>query len=600
MRWTASIVWVGAAVVAAALSGPVRAEVPEFSPKVTDVAVFKDGHALVMTRGEATLEDGWCRTREVPVPMLGTFWGFVADDKARVDIVRAGFADDKETRPCLTLDEMIEANVGKQVTLVEQVGDNDPVDHEGTLLGILKHEAEDERTVSNRTPDRYDSRGRYISGRNVTETRVGKAEMLASFVMVQTHSGVDLVQRGNVRSISIRDKEPGKVCERKKEVREITMHVAGMDGKVGVGMVYVQRGIRWIPNYRVELLDGGKARLTLQATIINDIIDLENVHLRMVVGVPSFIMQDNMSPVALRESPLQLSSYFMPPDRSGDSQMAFLANSMMSQRAMQVREAPAGGGGPDIPGEGQMEDLYLYEQTDFSLKKDGRAVITLLEVTVPYEDVYAWDVPPFPPREMWHNMNQDQLRQMAASLTGAKAMHKLRLKNSGKTPWTTGPATIFKQGAILGQQLMTYTSINNEVDLPVTIATDLNTKKEELETGREPNALRIHDHSYTKIFFRGKLTVTNFKDYDVKVTVTRFAMGTITTASDDGKVVQVNALESAELMGSGGPGSWYDWSWRWWPDWWWRANSVSRATWELTLPKGKSATVEYDWHYYQY
>ncbi len=113
--------WLAAWGVAAALAaGAWAAEAPEFTPKVTDVTVFKDGHALVMARGSVELKEGWCRTREVPAPVLGTFWAFAGDADARVDFVKAGFVEASESLPCLSLEQMIQANKGKKATVVEQ------------------------------------------------------------------------------------------------------------------------------------------------------------------------------------------------------------------------------------------------------------------------------------------------------------------------------------------------------------------------------------------------------------------------------------------------------------------------------------------------
>lgn len=589
-----------ALVVVAAMVGPLSAEAPKFTPKVTHVTAFKDGHALVMARGKATLQDGWCRTTEVPAPLLGAFWGFVSDEKLRVDRISAELVETQESRPCLSLDEMIEANAGKDVVITEKLSGDPPatVQHAGKLLGILKHESKREEKGMAPGADQYDRYGNYRSNPSVAVTREVPAELEASFVMVQTADGVHLVQRGNIQSMAIGDKAPVTTTVKKEKQRTVSMHVAAEKGaapaEAEVGLVYVERGVRWIPDYRVELLENRQARLSLQATIINDLADLEDVELNLVVGVPSFIMAGEMSPMALRESGLWLSSYFSPPGRGGDGGSTYLSNAMMSQRAGPTRgETSAVGGGPDVPSEGQMEDLFLYSQPHFTLKKGGRAVVQLVQVTVPCEDVYTWDIPSVPPPEMWENVNRDELRQTIAALSGAKAMHKVRLTNTGSVPWTTGPAAVFKKGALLSQQLMTYTSLKNQVDLPVTIATDLNTKKEETETGREPNALTINRTNYAKVVLHGKITVTNFKNKAAKVYVRRLTLGKATAATAEGKIVQVNAIESDELLGEGGRAYW--WSW---PGWWFRANSVSRISWEVNVPAGESVTVEYDWYYY--
>src|SRR5512137_1906765 len=52
------------------LSASLWAEAPEYAPAVKEITVFKDGHALVRAEGETKLEDGWCRLKDVPAPLL--------------------------------------------------------------------------------------------------------------------------------------------------------------------------------------------------------------------------------------------------------------------------------------------------------------------------------------------------------------------------------------------------------------------------------------------------------------------------------------------------------------------------------------------------
>lgn len=570
-----------------------------FTPQITDLTVFKDGHVLVLSRGTATLEDGWCRTRAVPVPVLGTFWTFVGEKGARVDFVKAGFAETTEMRPCLSFDEIVRANVGRQAVIVEQPKDAPPITHKGTLRGILEHTAPREADVTRTRPARWDRFRGHIPAARTRETRLDEASSLSSFLMLETEAGLQLIQRAYVRSISLAGKDPVTVRAEKKKVREIALRVVSngkpLGGKHEIGMVYLQKGIRWIPNYHIELLDGGKAKLTLQGTVINDLADLENVHLRLVVGVPSFLMKDSLSPVALREVGLQLSSYFRPPDRGGVSRQTYvLSNAMMSQIAAPVTPREVrGGGGPDIPSEGQREDLFLYHREGVSLKKGERAVVHLLEITVPYEDIYAWDIPAIPPRDLWGHVGRDQQRRLARAYTGARAIHKIRLTNAGSTPWTTGPAAIFRGPTPLGQQLLTYTSVKNKVDVPITIATDLNTSKEEVEVRRQHNALKIGSTSYTKVTLKGKLTVTNFKAKAVRLVVKRQVVGAVASASNDGKIRRANPLEDA-VADLGGL-QWYSWGWPWW---YLSLNPFSEIVWEATVPKGKSVTFAYDYSYY--
>lgn len=580
--------------------GAAAAEAAEFSPRITDVTVFKDGHALVMAKGAARLENGWCRTRDVPSPLLGAFWTFAADEGAEVDFVKAGFVEAEESRPCLTFEEIIQANIGKKAVIVEHPKDADAVSYEGVLMALLEHAATREVESPKTIPAGNDRLGYYIPAHTVPEVKEEDAKSLASFVMLDTDDGVQLIKRENIRSICLAEESPVTEHKEKTEVREIAFHVTGKGDKIPeqaqVGMVFIQRGIRWIPDYRIELLERGRARVSLQGTVINELADMEDVDLRLVVGVPNFIMKDSLSPMAVREIGVKLSSYFAPPSwRRGETRANYLSNALMSQVAWSPRtESEPSPGGPDIPSEGQQEDLFVYHKSGISLRKGERAVVKLIEVTVPYEDIYTWDIPAAPPREMWRHVNQDQIRQLVNALGAAKVMHEIRLTNTGSVPWTTGPATLFKEGTPLGQQLLTYTSMKNKVDVAVTVATDLNTRKEESEVSRNLRDIRINGTDYTKVVLHGKLSIRNFKDRPVHVFLAREVLGTATSATADGKITSLNVAEDTSLLRED-HWWWYWWSWPWW---FYRLNGVSEIAWETTIQPGKSATFEYDWYYH--
>jgi len=126
----------------------------------------------------------------------------------------------------------------------------------------------------------------------------------------------------------------------------------------------------------------------------------------------------------------------------------------------------------------------------------------------------------------------------------------------------------------------------------VTVATDLNTKKEETETARAHN-VSINNDAFTKVSLHGRLTVTSFKDKPVRLCVARKVVGTATTATHGGEVVVGNITEDAPL----GLDEYY-WRWWAWPYWWYGVNPMSEIRWEIELPAGKSVALEYDYSYY--
>ncbi|HIJ64389.1 MAG TPA: hypothetical protein HPP77_00455 [Candidatus Hydrogenedentes bacterium] len=531
----------------------------EFEPKPVNVTVFKDGHALIMTRGNAVLDDGWCTTRCVPEAVLGAFWAFVNDEQCRVDIAKAGKGERTEERACRSIEEILRENPGKRVTVTDVHG----AVHTGVLRGPGPEDA---------------------------------AESESPFIMLETDAGFDLLQGDQIRNVTIHGKEFDIIGTRTQWSYEIAVRVldngSPAQGEREVGFVYLQKGLRWIPNYRVRLHEDGQATITLQAAVINQLADLEDVDLRLVVGVPSFLMKDMLSPMAMRDRASDLGRYFAPPDpgRRGIRDQAIQGNTFFSNAEQVI--IPAGVSEPGIPGvdlpaEGQLEDLFLYHRSGFSLKKGERALITLFEATVPYEDIYTLDVPAMSPSAAIQVMrgragDTPELRELVKANQGPKVMHEARLTNTSAYPWTTGPATVFKGDGVLGQQLLLYTSLKNKVDVPITIATDLNAKSEVFELRRE-NDVRINNEKYTNIALHGKLDVTNFKDKTVRLSITRSVIGTASEATHDGKIALRDQLEALIEHTE---------AWRW------RINPMSTIEWELDLEAGKSITLEYDWNCY--
>src|SRR6185295_15372645 len=121
---------------------------------------------------------------------------------------------------------------------------------------------------------------------------------------------------------------------------------------VEVSMAYLQKGVRWIPNYRVELDGKGKAVVKLQATLLNEMTDLDNATLHLVVGVPSFHFKETTDPMAFAQVMAQLSPYFQNVDGTSNT----LSNAAMSQvpRMREIQNPGAQAAplnlGPDIDG----------------------------------------------------------------------------------------------------------------------------------------------------------------------------------------------------------------------------------------------------------
>jgi hypothetical protein len=363
-------------------------------------------------------------------------------------------------------------------------------------------------------------------------------------------------------------------------------------------MAYVQKGVRWIPNYRIELDGNGKAIVKLQATLLNEMADLENATVNLVVGVPSFQMKHTLDPISLNQVLTQLSTYFQ---TDATTQYA-LSNSMMTQvaRGGEMRQGGGGAGepnlGPDINGGNKSEDLYVYTVKNVSLKKGQRMVLPVSEYKLDYHDVYTLDVPFAPPPEMRLQSHEPQVAEMLKLLNAPKVMHKIRLANSSAQPLTTAPALILKGNQVLAQGMMTYTAHGSSVDLPLTTAIDVKVKKTDKESKRTPNAVNFENAWFARIDIGSSLELTNYSSKAIEVEITRYVLCNVGEANEGGKAEMVNLLEDDDYMPITTRPAW--WGYYSWPVWWSHFNSIGRITWKKKIEPGKSVEMTYTWHYF--
>lgn len=558
---------------------------------IKEVTVFKDGHALVLHAGKMPVDAaGNVLMDYLPTPVLGTFWPYVSEKGATLQAVVAGKRRVLLERTALNLNELIEANIGHEV-IVSEVTEKEKPDriYPATIVGIpARSGAELAATSPPNSPEMLPQKG--------------------TLVLLKTDDGVRAVRMDLIRDVTVKGEMKAKVAQ--EEFRNLLTLKIGWSAKpqanADVGMMYLQRGIRWIPSYKVAIDGKGGAVLKLQATLVNELADLDDVTAHLVVGVPTFKFQDMADPIGLQEQVAQLSQYFRP-----DSRMMNLSNAMMSQAAGSVSNrpmpeaAPTMDLGPEVRGSSQREDLFVYEVQHVSLKKGQRMVVPINEVAIPYKDVYTLDIPYTPPPEvrgyfMEYSRQQSGDLEAAKLMMSPKVMHKIRLTNSSKVPLTTAPALIVQGDKVLAQGMMTYTSVGGNVDLAVTTAVDVNVEKKDKETSRTPNAVKWENNSYARIDLEGALKLTNRRDKPVEVEVARYVLGNVGEAGQDGKIEMVNVLEDSSFLPSGAGGDAY-WSWqRWynWPSWWYHFNGVGKISWKLTIEPTKAVDLTYTWNYY--
>jgi len=465
---------------------------------VREVTVFKDGHAYVVHEGQMPVNgDGEVVLDRLPAAVIGTFWAYSADPETKLVSVTARRQRTAVRRTALTLRELLEANVGAEASVAETNGLRYPA----TIVGFPARSPEELAATSpSDSPERLAQKG--------------------SLVLLKTADGVKALEVGCIQDVTFTESP-----EAKSEAEEFRPSLAlKLEGAAGgaaatanVGLMYVQRGLRWIPSYRVELDGQGRAQVKLQATLLNELVDLEGATVHLVIGVPSFYFKETLDPMALQEAVAQLSSYFhsraAQPGRPGLLTSNF-SNSLMTQQVARMGDYAAedgggtGGGGPDLPEGTRNEDLFVFTLRNITLRKGERMILPVAEYSVGYEDVFVLDLPFAPPPELARNLNTDQQAELARLFGGPKVMHKARLQNRSAYPFTTAPALVLREGRVIAQGLMTYAAVGASTDLALTTAVDIQVKKADREIKRSPNVLHHNGDNYLRVDLSGTIRLS--------------------------------------------------------------------------------------------
>jgi hypothetical protein len=541
---------------------------------VKEVTIFKDGHAFVLHEGKMpTSPTGNVELDYLPTPVIGTFWPYSSDKKARLTSVVAAKRRVLVEQTALGLRDLLEGNVGADIIVNEGTAP-----YPATIVGFPTRTSKElEATSPPQTDPPLPQKGELI--------------------LLKTAEGTKAVNLNRIVDVKFLNKY--KTTLANEEFRNLlTLKLDWADGKsqpaADVGLMYLQQGMRWIPNYLVELDGSGKATVKLQATLLNEMTDLDNVTVNLVVGVPSFLFKDTIDPMALGQTLARLTTYMESDQRLPNN----YSNSIMTQGIRTNDPSPRTGSGdlgPEVAGGGKNEDLFLFTVHGITLKKGQRAVVPVAQYALEYKDLYTLDLPFAPPPELHNIVNDSQRAELARLLSAPKVEHKIRLVNKNSQPLTTAPTLIVNKGRVLAQSMMTYTSAGGYTDLPVTAAVDIKAKKSEKEAKRSPNAAEWNGQHFWRLDLAGSIHLCNLRGTAAELEVTRYVLGNVNEADHQGKTEMVNVLEDTSFAPASAPWlSGYNW-----PVWWQHFNGVGRITWNLKLDPGASVDLGYTWHYFR-
>lgn len=418
-------------------AAPIAAGLP-----VREVTVFKDGNAFVLQQGKVTVgQGGAVRLKELPNPVLGTFWPYSADKGVMLNSVTVGQRIVAEERAADSIPDFLRANIGSEVRIERTYNDSKPL--EGTILSVqpaVKAEPPD-LTVAPNSPG--------------FRSRIQPTEPSEPLVVVKNAQGITPLPLNRITSLTLAGE--AKTRLREELIRnELTLNLTGAAaGKsTEIGLMYLQRGLRWIPNYKVTLNGKGGAKVQLQATLINELTDLDNTLVNLVIGVPTFAFKDTPDPIGMQDTFARLSRYFTADSPTGQN----FSNSIMGQQAARMGERAyavgrdeSGNAGPEVSAAEKNEDLFLFTVKNLRLKRGERMTLPVVEFDITYKDVYTLELPPTPPSTTRAYYDFAQNPEYARLLVTPRVQHQIRLCNTSMYPLTTAPALLLREAKVLSQ-----------------------------------------------------------------------------------------------------------------------------------------------------
>jgi hypothetical protein len=545
----------------------------ELELKTERVIIFKDGYSLLIKKGIATSDkEGEVFTDDVPdAAVLGSFWA--VPEQGRLISMVAGWKTTKDTAekqiPCTQPLEILLANKGK----LAKIELHDKTIYTGVISEVLV-----DRTEAPLAPAQMEflelasamkpaplpakaisSKVSRFRPAEVTSEHTLTTVNGSNFVL-RTDDGDVLLQVPQVRTISVKDMQTtlAKTLTTSKRTKRLSFKLEGAEKKQTLSIMYFRPGIRWIPKYRTSISDkkandkGQKsATISLQAEMLNEAEDLEDVPVDIVVGVPNFRFRTTPSPLTL-EATLRNALAEAAPDLMGNGSNS-LSNAMYSQRSSEFRRNQAVAnaveqGTVNLPGEltaSGAKDLFVYNLPKLTLGKSERIAVPIFTADTIYRDIYTWDI---------HAQKHDNAAAPSGSGAGSpltlsknEVWHQILLTNNTNLPWTTGAAMIMQGQQPLAQELLTYTPPKDEVRVPVTVSVDTRGSITEKETARELKAISWAGHNYARIEKEMKLHLCNNKSIDIDVEITLRVGGKVNKASLDGEVT-INPYNPADWV----------------------------------------------------
>ena len=515
----------------------------EVKAPVTGAMIFKNGVSAVrrtVDPGKNTEFDLACDI----VPLQGSLWfsGPV------VSVVRREAK--KPVAGTYPLSNITKTCAGKTVTLTVAAGFNQP---SREITGVVWDP--DAGKTETKRPPQYEQ--------NVW-IKLANGEFL-------------MLNRGNIQSVRFSGVPQAAPLPEKLDRRPEWRFTLSEAASRPVLIDCLSRGLSWQSAYRIELGKDNKMTLAMDAEIVNNLADLENVPLYLASGYANFINANRQSPMAM----VQPSEAVRQAEFDGftNNQMAMGADAEMPRAGYAPRKykaaAPAAFGAEAT---GETEDISLTDVGKVTLKKGEVCHRVLKQAEAKYERLVHWTIRARRSAEYGRPVGQAQSVPMDA----------LRFTNPFDTPITTSPLEILDGGVVLAQVRIPWVNPKQVATVDVTRALSVTGKVVEYDVPAQETSLKRAEEAFYSIErnrggkvvagwiagsryrvteVQGEIRLKNYRKLPARMLVEQDFVGELVSADGEPK------KEVLDRTGS--------------------VNPSARLAWDLTLAPGEEKVLKY-------
>jgi hypothetical protein len=530
--------------------------------KTRTISIFKDGSSFVQKQGKVNTANGVYKLigKEVPQAQFGTFWVHTPGNTIGSVISYLDTIKTTTKRNPYNVYELLESCKGIDVIL--KLGSENI---EGKVIDVYKQEV-NSPTVDPANP--------YIYKNVVTYT--------GNLIHIQQKDG----GHRYINGASISDIIAAEALKPNLTNNEATptpcLDISFSNGATqqDLEVMYLQKGLSWMPFYNLELSQNGKARLELRSEVINEAEDIKDCDVNFVVGAPNFKYATSLTGLVyfINAQYQQMYGYQQQQQQQYYQQSQVFSNANYQAMGAVAYAADSYNGNDasqsfanNLMGD-NVQDLYFYNLKNVTLKKGQRAHYEVFKTEVEFEHIYECDLTANQNQQYYYNYYT-----FDPNLVN-RVFHSVKIKNESNNPFTTGPILVTeKRGDKLMpvcQDIMLYTPMKGSSRVRITNTSDIQVTHSEKELKRTENFKQWNGYYWDVLTVQATIKVKNYKKDKCTMSLHRNIYGEMKTCDADWKFNNANNPQ-------------YDY-----------LNLLNNVEWTFDVKAGEEKEITYTFDYY--